>query len=606
MKRLYIFLRYFFTLIFVSVLGRMMFVIINGKGQDIGAGDVFDVFCHGLGLDSCIAGYLSVLPLMFFAFMKSKDMFIKTYNAVVALIMSTAIVADAFLYGFWGFKLDVTVLNYIDSPNQAFASVSAGYIVLRSVIIAVIAAVTYIVLPHKSVKEKVNPWMLLLCAPMFVVIRGGVSESTANVGKAYFSDRQFLNHAAVPPVFSFMASINKTEHFSEQFNFFNESERQRLYASLYAGNKTGHHRKEALNTTRPNVLIVIMEGFGTNMLEYSTPKSKVAPNLTAISGGGMYFSHCYANSFRTDRGVVSILSAFPGQPTTSVMKMADRCGNLPSIAKSLKTNGYTTEFIYGGDINFTNMKGYLLSTGYSKLIAKEDFTLSEQRSNAWGAQDEYTAERVIGEVAEKSRQHQPWLITYLTLSSHEPFEVPESLIKDDAVLNSFAYTDKCIGNLISKLQTTDAWRNLLVILLPDHGIRGVKALGNTDHHSPDFYHIPMIWTGGAVKSDMQGSRIDCIMSQTDLAATLLGQMDIRYDDFEFSRDVLSDGYSYPFAFSCFNNGFVFRDSTGATVFDNDAGKSIIDVPSPSSVRLTHGQVLLQTLYDRLETLRESF
>lgn len=400
-------------------------------------------------------------------------------------------------------------------------------------------------------------------------------------------------------MFSFLASISKEEDFSEQFNFFGDEECQDIFHGLYAGKDSVESLNVVLKTDRPNILLVIMEGFGSNVMEATSGNKKVAPNITAIANKGLFFSQCFANSFRTDRGVVSILSGFPGQPTTSVMKMANRCSQLPSIAKSMKRSGYETEFIYGGDINFTNMRGYLLSTGYGKLVAKEDFSLSEQNSNAWGAQDEYTSRRVLEEI--KLQKSTPWFVTYLTLSSHEPFEVPQKIIANDDVLNSFAYTDRCLGKLVDELEKSPIWDNLLVIMLPDHNIRGVKSLGSADQYSPEFYHIPMIWTGGALQEDVRGKQVEAIMSQTDLAATLLGQMGIKHDEYVFSHNVLGD-YEYQFAFGSFNNGFVFRDSTGVTIYDNEAQKVAVESPSSSPSRLQYGRAILQTLYDEMGKL----
>lgn len=600
-RRLYVFLRYYLTAVAVFVLGKLFFCCINATGGVIGLSDVPAVIWHGLPLDFCMAGYIAIIPLLFFSLMRRGTVIMMVYNVIVALLISVAVIVDAFLYGFWGFKLDATVLNYIDQPGQAFASVSLWYVVWRCLAIMLTAVLIYLALPHKAVDAKRNPWMLLLAAPLFVIIRGGVSESTANVGMVYFSDKTFLNHAAVNPMFSFMSSISKTEKFSEQFNFFSEDECGRLFNGLYAvKNDSAVTQQNILNTTRPNVLIVIMEGFGYNVMEAAVGNKQVAPNIKAIAADGLLFSQCFANSFRTDRGVVSILSGFPGQPTTSVMKMANRCGNLPSIAKSMRQAGYATDFVYGGDINFTNMRGYLLSTGYERLVAMGDFSLSEQHSNAWGAQDEYTAKRVAMEI--KGKKASPWLLTYLTLSSHEPFEVPRQIIENDEVLNSFAYTDQCVGELVSELRKTTSWKNLLVVLLPDHGIRGVKALGSIGQYSPEYYHIPLIITGGALRDDMRGIRINKIMNQTDVPATLLAQMEIGHSQFEFSRNVLHGNYKYPFAFSTFSNGFVFRDSTGVTIYDNNAGKVTTDTPLPSAQRLKRGRAILQTLYDRLEQL----
>lgn len=181
---------------------------------------------------------------------------------------------------------------------------------------------------------------------------------------------------------------------------------------------------------------------------------------------------------------------------------------------------------------------------------------------------------------------------FLTLSSHEPFEVPYHRL-EDKIPNAFAYTDECLGKFVDRLKQTPAWKDLLVICLPDHGFYYPREGSNA---MPRFYHIPLLWLGGAVKQPMQ---VDKIMNQTDLAATLLGQLGLEHTAFTFSRNVLGSDYKYPFAFYSFNNGFSFRDSTGVTVFDNNSGSILFDEPEADESRLDKGKAILQTVYDDL-------
>ena len=107
----------------------------------------------------------------------------------------------------------------------------------------------------------------------------------------------------------------------------------------------------------------------------------------------------------------------------------------------------------------------------------------------------------------------------------------------------------------------------------------------------------MIWTGGAVRQKMT---VEKIMNQTDLAATLLAQLGLKHDNFLFSRNVLSESYTYPFAFYSFVNGFCFLDNTGVSVYDNASNKVFFNVaPEGDSVRVQKGKAILQTLYDEV-------
>ena len=106
----------------------------------------------------------------------------------------------------------------------------------------------------------------------------------------------------------------------------------------------------------------------------------------------------------------------------------------------------------------------------------------------------------------------------------------------------------------------------------------------------------MLWLGGAIK---QPAVVDKLMNQTDMAATLLGQLDIDHREFNFSRNVLGKEYTYPFAYYTYNNGFAFRDSTGVTQVDNNSGKTLVDEPAPSLRRMELGKAILQSSYDDL-------
>lgn len=175
--------------------------------------------------------------------------------------------------------------------------------------------------------------------------------------------------------------------------------------------------------------------------------------------------------------------------------------------------------------------------------------------------------------------------TLLTLSSHEPWDVPTQQL-DDPVYNAFNYLDQCLGTFIDSLRQTPAWQDLLVVILPDHGYR-YKGIDETTRL---YNHIPMIWLGGAVR---RPCRIDRVCSQSDLAATLLGQLGLPHDDFTFSRDVLSDRYQQPFAYHTFNNGFTVIDSTGFAAYDLDA-QTVIAHDGPDAGRLLRqGRALLQ-------------
>lgn len=603
-KRIAYIVMFFMTVLLVFVCQKPFFMLYNAAAEKgVVFSDYLQVMWHGVSLDAAVCGYLVAVPFLltlisvWFHKIPLRKLLLP-YYAVIALLVAVVFVVDMGLYPFWGFKLDASIFLYLDSPEEALASVSTGFLLVRVLLMVMLALpLVWLMLKvtprkFKAVKNRflATLVMLLIGGGLFVIIRGGVTESTSNVGQVYFSSNQFLNHSAVNPAFSLLSSMGKSKDFASEFKFFEEEKRAELFAGLYPVTD-GDSLVQVLNTDRPNVLLILMEGFGGVFIEPLGGLPNVAPNLNRLSEEGIFFTNCYANSFRTDRGTVCTLSGYLGLPTASVMKIPVKSRTLPAISEEMLKAGYATDFLYGGDINFTNMKSYLLSKGYQKLTADTDFSLAERASNVWGVNDDITADWLLKQLKERTGEER-WFTTYLTLSSHEPFDVPYNRL-EDKIPNAFAYTDECLGKLIDGLKQSEVWEDLLVVCIPDHG--NCYPQGSVDRGG-EYSKIPMLWLGGAVKQPM---KVNQLMNQTDLAATLLAQLGMSHSMFTFSRNVLGGDYVYPFTFFSSGSVFAFRDSTGVTAYDIKANSISYEEPSPSIERLERGKSILQSVYDDL-------
>lgn len=606
LNRIKYILSYFLLVWFYFLIQKPIFMLCNAS-KSYSVTDYMSVMWHGASLDATTTGYLTIIPFVltiasvWFRHLPFRKI-MTPYYIVVMFLISLIFIGDLSLFAFWESKLDATVFVYLDSPKNAAASVSTLYIVLRVLYIVVLTALMSWLLwrltPCKL--QALSGWgrrmLATVCALpvgglLFLVIRGGIRVSTQNVGTVYFSNDQYLNLSAINPVFNMFASMEFQKKYEDEFRFYPDERRAQLMQGQYLVADTA--TTAVLNTKRPNILVIFMESFGATMIERLGGAKGVAPNLDRLSRQGVFFSNLYASSFRTDRGTVCTFSGYPGLPTLSIMKVPRIANSMPNIAHSLAEAGYQTDFLYGGDINFTNMRGYLLAGGFQKLTSQDDFTMEERNYGKWGVPDNLTFDRLFNMLKEREGSKQPWFTSFLTLSSHEPFEVPFCKFEDDH-FNAFAYTDHCIGRFIERFSKTPQWANTLIVLLPDHGIPYPKQ---GERFAPHFFRIPMIWTGGAVAKPMV---VDKIASQTDLAATLLAQLGIRHNDFEFSRNVLDASYTRPFAFYTFVNGFCYLDSTGVSVYDNVANRVFYnEQPSGNSQRVAKGKAILQTLYDRV-------
>ena len=401
-------------------------------GHEFAFSDMWDVIRHGLTLDLSMALYIIILPfLLTIVSIWHTSQWISTvlhiYFGIIALALALAFTADTSLYPFWGFKLDASCLQYLATPTDAMASVSTGYLLVRLAILVILAGLIWLGYTRPKIcllssQHRITESLVaFLCIPLIVIgIRGGLDESTTNVGQVYFSQNQFLNHSAVNPVFSFLASLEKTASEDTVYNFYNTEEMAQLTQGLYDSNTTAGDT--LLTTQRPNVVVILLESCGKMFMN-------VMPNLQKAANEGVDFTNCFGNSYRTDRGTVCSLSGYLSFPTMSVMKMSNKVGHISSIARSLQKEGYTTEYLYGGDINFTKMKGYLISTGFERLHWKQDYNIEEQNTSKWGVCDEITF-KTLSEMVLNHHDNKPFLIGYSTLSSHEPWDVPVSKYKE--------------------------------------------------------------------------------------------------------------------------------------------------------------------------------
>ena len=578
----------------------------HAQAAEASAAELALVVWNGLKLDQTVAGYITALPLLVVLAAlwipgRWSRSVLKGYLLVIAAIAATAFAANLALYEYWAFPLDSSVLQYLASPKEALASVTAGQLLLQLLVAAAVFGgmawcylrVLRLYDPARRSTHRAGSTLVLLLAAgvLFLPIRGGVSVATANVSKVYFSGRMFLNHAAVNPLFSFLSTLSDGDDALYEYEFFPEPERAAIFEPLRGDLPAGIGTDTLLRTRRPNVVLFLVESFGRSTVDERVGGEPVAPEFQRLKGEGVYFDNLFANSFRTDRGTVAVLSGFPAQTKMSVMKLPVKSQRLPSIARSLRREGYATSFYYGGDLNFTNTASYLYGTGFDRLTWQKDLHFDAPTSK-WGYADDVVIDAFTDHVLAEAASQRPFFAAMLTLSSHEPFDVPFAKF-DDPMLNAMAFTDACLGRFVERVRQTPVWKDLLVILIADHAYPYPYGIANSDALR---HRIPMLWLGGAVR---RPAVVETYGSQSDLAATLLAQLGIAHGDFLFSRD-LFDPARPKFGYWCFNNGFGVADAGGTTIFDCTSARVIS--PDSTAAQLRDGKAMLQTTYKAIREL----
>lgn len=666
MKRLHYLVTLFWVLMLAFAVCRVGFMLYNaafwpGAADPSLTGfagshwllDMGTVIFHGaVTHDLVVVGACLALPALLTACgVERLRLWLTPYYIVIAVAVGVIVVGDAVMYEFWQFKLSRVVLAYAAYPEGTTSSVSPAFLFTRvgtGILLMVVIAATCIILTPKRAKIR-EDWRKVprlrrtalhlrsRAVTIAITVAAYAFAATATgVGSAYKSDRIFLNHAAVNPVYGFFSSFSLHDY-ADRYDYLAEADRKATMEGLYEGNGTGATvlADSLLHTDRPDVLVVLVESFGSEFVTSlggqmgTTPDGRredVDRELERLIPEGVFWTNYYSNSFRTDRGVVSTFCGWPAYTDIGLMTHRETHAQLPSLPRSLGRAGYETTYMYPGPTTNMGKGDFLRGVGFGTILDKGAFTDAELDS-PWGVHDLTSARKVAAIMGQRDEAAKPRLFVYQTVSSHEPWDVPYTRF-NDKVQNAFAYTDAAIGTLIDSLKASPAWDNLLVVIIPDHGhLYNVGPTDAADVHAkstgkahrqafddPEFFHSPMLWLGGALRGPRT---IDVLMNQSDLCATLLGQLGIDHSDYVWSRDVLSTSYRNPFIYSTYPAGMLYRDASGTTLYDVSANAMILQhdaggerrygphaASSKSGAqRLQRAKAILQTTYDGLPALR---
>ncbi|MEY4931332.1 MAG: hypothetical protein RI909_2056, partial [Bacteroidota bacterium] len=382
----------------------------------------------GLRMDAAMTAYWMIITGLLFTcspFISSRAVSIiqGSFTVLFLILCAGVVVADIELYKHWGFRINSTPLMYIGS--EAAGSVSP-MIVITLVIIFLLLFSSFLIWYWKGLApalktlapldKKWAPVWLALTVALIIPIRSSFSVAPLNTGFVYFhKTKAFPNHAGINAVWNFLRSVSRDDHSKYPDQFVQDYDRDFKMLMHTEGKTTS-----LINTQKPNVILIILESFTAKIIEPLGGLPDVTPSLHALTHEGILFTNFYASGDRTDKGIVSILSGYPAQPRTSIIKYPNKTESLPYLPRAMEKLGYHTSFVYGGDIGFANMESYLTNAGFGNITSDDDFDSNIDNSK-WGVADHYVFNQLLDEC---DTAKNPFFKVMLSLSSHEPFEVP--------------------------------------------------------------------------------------------------------------------------------------------------------------------------------------
>lgn len=598
LKSFLFFVRFFLFWLLFFFVDRLTFIIINSKKLAmVPLADIMASFYHALKLDLSMTAYILVIPLFSYIYWllngrKVVELkWLTIYNKILIVLFSIISVVNFNIYREWGSKINAKAVGFaISTPNEALASSASSPIGLTLSLFVLLVVIGFILqrwVILRKLNFKASPiWLrgiavIVLVFLNFLLIRGGLGGSPINQSMAYFSKEQILNHAAVNTEWNLLSSTLAARMTKNNpYIYLSKQAADANIKELYTPVKDT--TINILTTKRPNVVLVIIESFTADLTKTLGNEDGITPNFDTLMHKGVLFSNIYSSGSRTDKGLVATLAGFPTLAAGSIVKWPEKMQKIPGISQPFFKNGYQTSFFYGGESEFDNYKAFILSHNYQKLVDKNNF--KGGKVTKWGQFDEAVFERQIEDL---NKEKQPFFSTLLTLTNHEPYALPGNYkfgqADNIAKFKSTAhYTDSCINAYLNNAKKESWYKNTLFVFIADHG----HLLPKNSHeiYVPQRYHVPLLFYGDVIKDEYKGKKFEDVGSQADVAATILGQLDISAKEFAWSKNLLNP-YAKHFAFFSWDNGMGFIDNQQCVTFDN-VGKTILYNSNPKDKDLT--------------------
>ena len=509
------------------------------------------IFLSGLRIDISSLCYLLGIPALLSCFMPTKGMPAKIAQTMLRLFIVFAVWFVVYMeIATPSFILEYDVrpnrlfVEYLIYPQEVFGMLWEGY-KLELFIATFISFLTIYVVWHysKKIVEDINAprWFLRPILALLVVamtILGGRStleHRPLNPAMVAFSTSPLVNDLILNSSYSVMFAIKQMQSEVDAFKFYPKMEKGNIinlvrqsmdfnFDQFTSNTVPTLVNREASYKGKPkNLVILLQESLGARYVG-GLGGLPLTPNIDKLMKTSWNFNRMYATGTRSVRGIEAVTSGFSPTPSRAVVKLGKSQKNFYTIASTLKAKGYHTQFIYGGESHFDNMKTFFLGNGFVDMQDAPTFTDPKPEFiGSWGASDEDLYIKANKQFAKYHEQGKPFFSLVFSSSNHSPYGYPEGKIEPYNTPaatreNAAKYSDYAIGEFIKKARASEYWNDTVFVIVADHDSRA-----SGDQLVPiDHFRIPAIIFGGGIKQRSD----DRLTSQLDLPPTLLSLIGI--------------------------------------------------------------------------------
>jgi phosphoglycerol transferase MdoB-like AlkP superfamily enzyme len=541
----------FWMLLFMVLRAMFVFYNISELTPEMGW-DPIKAFWHAVRLDTSMACYFVAPSLLFYLFhgLTGFRIFIwlhRTFTVLLLLLVFTVHISELEIYDEWGTKVSVKALRFLEHPGEVMHTTRPVFLFWSLLFIQLgtfFGAWLHFRLTRfpEVIRERKN-LVLLVLLPVFVPliglgIRGGTNEIPIQLSDAYFSKHNIVNLASVNSTWNLMSSIfeNKVALDKNPYVYYSEQDAKVTVDSIY--DRTIRATPMIFKNKKPNIVLVILEGWSADLVHSFGGYDSITPNFDKLCSEGFRFDSLYASGNLSDQGMAAIFSAFPAQPYTSIITQPNKFSKLPCLAKTLKKEGYSSSFVFGGQLTYGNIKSYMYFNEFDRILEEKDFDENIPRGKL-GIHDEYVLARQIEEMR---TMKQPFFASLFTASSHSPYDHPGKKdafnfnSDEDEYVNAVHYADGALGKFVENCKKEFWYNNSIFIFISDHSHKTPKGY---ERHRPEYRRIPLLFWGPGLADSIKGKSSGRIFSQIDLASGLLTQLGISDAEFTWSKDMFS-------------------------------------------------------------------
>jgi phosphoglycerol transferase MdoB-like AlkP superfamily enzyme len=472
-----------------------------------------------------------------------------TAATIAGLIYLTA--AEYFFFEEFDARFNIVAYDYLAYPTEVFIDIWDAYPVMKVLGVAVSLAALAVYFLRHSIKPGFHhgvrfrerllafvPYALVLALAVAFYMTDALSLSSNRVENELVQN----GHSSF-----FRAARTSDIDYEAYYAHAKPAENLKLleqqlaadgapFTQLVEGKLNRLHAARPEGLGRLNVVVVSSESFGAEFSKLHGAEKDWTPNFDSFAKQGLWFSNTYASGTRTVRGLEAITSSFPPIPTVSILRRPGNQG-IGSWGKVMNDLGYQSSFLYGGYGYFDDMNRFFSGNGF-QVLDRTDID-KVRFENVWGVADEDLFDRAIQHYGEQFKAGKPFFSIIMTTSNHKPFTFRPGLeqegIKPEGGgrQSGVRYADYALGYFLKEAAKQPWFDNTIFVVVADHGAR---VYGKAEIPL-ETYEIPlMIYS----PKHIAPRQVDTLMTQIDIAPTVLGLLGMEYEAPFFGIDALRE------------------------------------------------------------------